>query len=57
MYCPKCKSRLSPQDDEYIQAAGVCSYCVTFDSTTDYRFRKKYEEYKKSQLKKRKIKK
>lgn len=48
-YCPKCKSRLFPQDDEYIANAGVCSYCVTNDSTPDKRFAKKWNEYKAKQ--------
>jgi hypothetical protein len=43
-YCPKCKSKLWPDDDKYIKATGVCSYCVTCDSTPDKRFKKAYEE-------------
>lgn len=30
-YCPKCKSQLYPDDQQYIAAAGVCGYCVTWD--------------------------
>lgn len=30
MYCPKCKSKLFPEDDNYIKVTGVCSYCVTY---------------------------
>ena len=50
-YCPKCGSRLYSGDQEYIDATGVCSYCVSFDSTTDKRFRKKYDEYQKAKEK------
>lgn len=28
-YCPKCRSRLYPVDEEYMRKHGVCSYCVT----------------------------
>jgi hypothetical protein len=41
-YCPRCGSRLFQSDDEYMQLAGVCSYCVTWDSTPDKRFKNKY---------------
>lgn len=47
MYCPKCKSRLYPQDVEYMTAAGVCSYCVTNDTTPDKRFRLAYQDAQK----------
>lgn len=43
-YCPKCKSRLYPIDNDYIIKTGVCSYCVTYDNTPDQRFRKLYKE-------------
>jgi len=43
-YCPKCKSLLYPIDIEYIENAGVCSYCVTWDNTPDKRFKKAYIE-------------
>lgn len=54
MYCPKCKSLLCPDDQEYIKATGVCSYCVTWDATPDKRFMKLWAEYKKT--KKRRVK-
>ena len=31
MYCPKCKSRLYPADDEPMKKYGVCSFCVTYN--------------------------
>ena len=31
-YCPKCKSRLYPQDEEYMMATGFCGYCVTMNN-------------------------
>jgi DNA-directed RNA polymerase subunit M/transcription elongation factor TFIIS len=43
-YCPKCKSRLYPDDEKYMKAVGVCSYCVTWDNTPDKRIQKKYQE-------------
>lgn len=43
MYCPKCKSRLYPNDRAYIGITGVCSYCVTYDNTPDKRFKKAFE--------------
>jgi hypothetical protein len=43
-YCPKCKSKLYPDDDKFIISVGVCGYCVTFDNTPDKRFKKAYEE-------------
>lgn len=43
-YCPKCKSRLFPADDDYMEKAGVCSACVTWDKTPDRRFKQKYED-------------
>ena len=57
MYCPKCGSKMYSGDQEYLDATGVCSYCVTYDSTTDKRFQKKYDEYlkqKQKQARKRK---
>lgn len=47
MYCPKCKSRLYSGDQEYIEATGVCSYCVSFDSTPGRRFAAAFDEYRK----------
>jgi len=41
-YCPRCASRLYPGDDPYIKRAGVCSFCVTNDTTPDARFRSAY---------------
>jgi hypothetical protein len=32
LYCPSCKSRLFPLDNEYMEKHGKCSYCVTFGS-------------------------
>lgn len=46
MYCPKCKSKLYPMDKEYIEATGVCSYCVTYDNTPDKKLRKAYLDFK-----------
>jgi hypothetical protein len=34
-HCPKCGSRLYPVDEQYMEKAGVCSYCVTNDTTPD----------------------
>jgi hypothetical protein len=42
-YCPKCGSRLYPADEEYIEKAGVCSDCVTWDKTPDQRYKKAFE--------------
>jgi len=28
---------------KYIEATGVCGYCVTYDTTPDRRFKKLYE--------------
>jgi hypothetical protein len=50
-YCPKCKSVLAPADNEYIEKAGVCSYCVTYDNTPDKRFRAKFDEAPKVKVK------
>lgn len=47
-YCPKCKSKLCPDDKKYMEVAKVCSYCVTFDNTPDKRFRKLWEAKTKS---------
>lgn len=41
-YCPKCKSLLYPQDEQYMSAVGVCSYCVTYDNTPDKRYQAAY---------------
>ena len=30
MYCPKCRSKLYPVDDEYMKKYGLCSYCISF---------------------------
>ena len=58
MYCPKCGSRLYPDDEKYIRYAGVCSYCVSYDGTTDKRYKTAYllgiEQEKKSNKPKRK---
>lgn len=43
-YCPKCKSKLYIGDVAYMDLAGVCSYCVTNDTTPDQRFRKAYDD-------------
>ena len=55
MYCPKCKSRLFPDDEKYIQAAGVCGYCVTYDTTPDKRFQKAAANQPKKKAKKQQI--
>ncbi len=47
IYCPKCGSRLFECDTEYILVTGVCSYCVCYDTTSDRRYRKKWEASKK----------
>jgi DNA-directed RNA polymerase subunit M/transcription elongation factor TFIIS len=36
-YCPKCHSRLYPDDEKYMKYTGVCGYCVSFDKTGRYR--------------------
>jgi hypothetical protein len=41
-YCPRCRSRLFPDDAKYISKAGVCSYCVTYDNTPDKRFQRAF---------------
>lgn len=43
MYCPKCKSRLYPDDEKYMQYAGVCGGCVGFDRTPDRRYQAAYQ--------------
>jgi len=48
-YCPKCKSRLYSGDDEYMDKAGVCSSCVTYDNTSDKRFYNKYVQATKAE--------
>ena len=53
-YCPKCKSRLYPNDEEPMEAAGVCGDCVAWDKTPDKRFQKKVEEYRKNKATKKK---
>lgn len=50
MYCPKCKSKLYPMDKEYIEATGVCSYCVTYDNTPDKKLRKAFLDFKNKKL-------
>ena len=30
-YCPKCKSKLYPIDEDYIIKYNKCSYCVTWE--------------------------
>ena len=44
-YCPKCRSRLFPADEEYMKAAGVCGDCVAYDKSPDHRYRMKYLAY------------
>ena len=44
-YCPKCRSKLYSGDTEYMDATGVCSYCVTNDKTSDKRFQKALQDY------------
>lgn len=46
-YCPKCKSRLYPDDRDCMDKVGVCGYCVSYDTTPDKRFKKAYEEKRK----------
>jgi len=29
-YCPICKDRLCPEDEEYIKKYNMCRHCVTF---------------------------
>lgn len=29
-YCPKCGSKLMPEDKDYMLATGVCSSCVSY---------------------------
>lgn len=38
-YCPKCQSKLYPDDEKYMRYAGVCGGCVSFDTTPDKRYR------------------
>lgn len=58
MYCPKCKSRLYSGDQEYIEATGVCSYCVSFDSTPGRRYATAFELHmKKKTIQKKRSKK
>lgn len=48
-YCPRCKSKLYPDDARYMQGAGVCGSCVTFDGTPDRRFHMAMERFKEAQ--------
>lgn len=47
-YCPRCKSRLYPADEESMNAVGVCSYCTTYDTTPDKRLAGKLADYRKA---------
>ena len=33
-YCPECKSRLYPGDEEYMKEYGKCSYCVSWSKSS-----------------------
>lgn len=35
-YCPRCKSRLFPIDEDYIREHGKCSYCCTYPAVKRY---------------------
>ena len=52
-YCPKCKSKLYPDDEEPMEAVGVCGGCVSYDNTPDKRLQKKLEEYKSKKAKRK----
>jgi DNA-directed RNA polymerase subunit M/transcription elongation factor TFIIS len=41
-YCPKCKSRLYPGDEDYMDAVNVCSGCVSYGSAD---LKKRYNAY------------
>lgn len=53
MYCPKCKSRLFPGDQESISLVGVCSYCTTWDKRFREALQAKKEELAKTKKKRR----
>jgi len=53
MFCPKCKSRLYPGDRGYIEASGVCSYYVLYDTTPGKRFKKAFDASQQKKGKKR----
>lgn len=40
-YCPRCGSKLYPQDEKYMKAIGVCSYCGTYNQ----KFREELAEH------------
>jgi hypothetical protein len=52
-YCPKCGSRLYPADEHYMAATGVCSYCVTNDTTPDARYWHKWAQWQEQRKKER----
>lgn len=54
MYCPKCKSRLYPDDEKSMRYAGVCSGCVSFDSTLGKIYREAYRRGAEAEAKKMK---
>ncbi len=31
-YCPRCKSKIYPQDIIYMEKYGACSYCITYNN-------------------------
>ena len=41
MYCPKCRSRLYPDDSKYMEAIGVCGSCAMWNET----YKKLWNDY------------
>ena len=54
-YCPKCGSRLYPDDEKPIRLIGVCNGCVCWDSTPDKRYQTAYQEAVKKEKQHKKI--
>jgi DNA-directed RNA polymerase subunit M/transcription elongation factor TFIIS len=42
-YCPKCGSRLYPDDEKAMRLIGVCSGCVCYDRSPDRRYQTAYD--------------
>jgi hypothetical protein len=42
--CPKCGSKLYPDDERFMRHAGVCGYCVSWDKTPDKRYKAAYND-------------
>ncbi len=51
MYCPKCGSRLYPDDEEVMNLIGVCGNCLSWDRTPDRRYQTAYKDAKERKAK------